>query len=311
MLSITHWFELAAGDGFHVGVDPTDPDIVYMSVSGNGGQHLWRNNFRIGEQKYIRPTPPRRPDDRRNATAIPASGNIVNALEPSEVMRYNWNPGFAISPHDPRTLYFGANRLFISHDRGNSWTATSDLSKALDRDKLSIMKVPGSRPMTAKNDGVAGWGTIVAVAESPVAPGVIWVGTDDGNLQLSRDAGATWTNVAESVARFGGNYYAQSVEPSPAAAGTAYAAFDGHYYGDYRPYVLRTTDFGRTWTSLANGLPARGHVSVVREDRFNPNLLFVGTEFGFYASLDGGGHWSALMNNLPRGPRVSTVSRGI
>jgi photosystem II stability/assembly factor-like uncharacterized protein len=294
-----HWFELAAGDGFHVGADPGNPEIVYMSVSGNGGQHLWRNDFRTGEQKYIRPTPPRRADDRRNLTALPASGNIVTAMPATEIARYNWNPGFAMSPHDPRTIYFGSQRLFTSHDRGDSWIASADLTKAIERDALSIMNVAGSQPMTAKNDGVASYGTIVAIAESPVTPGILWVGTDDGNLQLSRDAGATWTNVADGVAKFPANYYAQSVEPSHFAAGTAYAAFDGHHAGDYAPHLFKTTDYGRSWTPIADGLPRRGHLNVVREDRFNPNLLFAGTEFGFYISLTGGRTWAPFMANLP------------
>jgi hypothetical protein len=294
-----HWFELAAGDGFHVGADPTNPDIVYMSVSGNGGQFLWRQNFRTGEQRFIRPTPPRRADDRRNQTALPASGNIVTPLPAGEAARFNWNPGFAISPHDPRTIYFGAQRLYISHDRGDSWIASKDLTKAVDRDTLSIMKVAGSQPMTAKNDGVAAYGTIVAVAESPAQPGVIWVGTDDGNLQVSRDAGETWTSVADRVAKFSANYYAESVEPSHFAAGTAYAAFDGHHSGDYAPHLFRTSDFGQTWTAIAAGLPPRGHVNVVREDRFNANLLFAGTEFGFYVSLNAGKSWQPFMRGLP------------
>jgi photosystem II stability/assembly factor-like uncharacterized protein len=295
-----HWFELLAGDGFHVGADPTDPNIVYASVSGNGGAPLWRNNFRTGEQKYITPTPPRPAGGGgRGATALPPAGNIVNALSPSEVLRFNWNPGFSMSPHDPRTLYFGAQRLFISHDRGDSWTATTDLTKAIDRDTLSIMGVAGSQPMTAKNDGVGRWGTIVAVAESPVTPGVLWVGTDDGNLQVSRDAGATWTSVADNAAKFPSNYYVQSVEPSHFDAATAYAALDGHHSGDYRPHVYKTTDYGRAWTDLSSTLPSRGSVNVVREDRFNRNLLFVGTEFGFFASLDGGRTFVPLMHNLP------------
>ena len=295
----SHWFELAAGDGFHVGADPTDPDVVYMSVSGNGGQHLWRQNFRTGEQKYIRPTPPRRGDDRRGATALPAAGNIVTSIPATEAARYNWNPGFAMSPHDPRTIYFGAQRLFISRDRGDSWIATNDLTKALDRDTRPIMGVPGNQPMTAKNDGVGSWGTIVSIAESPVIPGVLWVGTDDGNLQVSRDDGATWTNVADAAITVPGNYYAQSVEPSHFDAGVAYAAFDGHHSGDYKPYLFKTTDFGRTWTNVASNLPPRGNINVVREDRVNRDLLFVGTEFGFYASLNGGTSWTPLMNNLP------------
>jgi photosystem II stability/assembly factor-like uncharacterized protein len=293
-----HWFELAAGDGFHVGVDPSDPDIVYMSVSGNGGAPLWRNNLRIGEQKYITPTPRQR-GDRTPATALPAEGNVVSALEPNEVLRFNWNPGFAMSPHDPRVLYFGAQRLFISRDRGDSWIATKDLTRAIDRDTLEIMGVPGARPMTAKNDGVGRWGTIIAIAESPVAAGVLWVGTDDGALQLSRDEGSTWTNVADKAAKFPVAYCVQSVEPSHFDAGTAYAAFDGHHSGDYRPYVYKTTDSGRTWTSISSNLPSRGHVNVVRSDRFNRNLLFVGTEFGFFVSLDSGASWAPLMNSLP------------
>jgi hypothetical protein len=161
------------------------------------------------------------------------------------------------------------------------------------------MNVAGSQAMTAKNDGVAAYGTIVAVAESPAQPGVIWVGTDDGNLQVSRDAGETWTNVADRVAKFSANYYVESVEPSHFAAGTAFAAFDGHHSGDYAPHLFRTSDFGQTWTAIVGGLPPRGHVNVVREDRFNANLLFAGTEFGFYVSLNAGTSWQPFMRGLP------------
>jgi photosystem II stability/assembly factor-like uncharacterized protein len=125
------------------------------------------------------------------------------------------------------------------------------------------------------------------------------VGTDDGNVQVSRDAGATWTNVADAAAKFPTPYYAQSVEPSHVDAGTAYAAFDGHLSGDHAPYVFKTTDFGKTWTNIGGTLPRRGHVNVVREDRFNPNLLFAGTEFGLYVSLDGGKQWTPFMRDLP------------
>ena len=128
-----------------------------------------------------------------------------------------------MSPHDPHVIYFGANRLFTSYDQGETWIGTKDLTKSLNRDTLSIMGVPGTQPMTAKNDGVGQWGTIIAIAESPVAPGVLWVGTDDGNLQVSRDAGATWTNVADNAAKFPVAFAAQSVEPSHFDAGTAYA----------------------------------------------------------------------------------------
>lgn len=294
-----HWFELAAGDGYHTLVDPTDPDIVYGSVSGNGGQHIWRFNLKTGEQKYIRPTPPKRVDDPRPYPALPSGGNIATQLPPNEVARYNWVPGFAMSPHDPRTIYMGSNRLYISHDRGDSWVATKDLSKQIDRDTLSIMGVPGSEPMTAKNDGVAGWGTIVEIAESPVTPGVIWIGTDDGNVQVSRDGGTTWDNVGDNAMKFPQPVYASALAPSHFDAGTAYIAFDGHLIGDFKPYVFRTTDFGKTWTDVAASLPPRGNVNTLYEDRFNHNLLFAGTEFGLYISIDGAKSWTPFMNNLP------------
>lgn len=293
-----HWFELAAGDGYHVLADPTDVDIVYASVSGGGGQHTWRFNLRTGEQRYIRRTPPFKPAE-RNAVAVSPAGNIVPPLPANESLRFNWNPALAMSPHDPRTLYFGANRLFTSHDRGESWTATDDLTRALNRDTLAIMGVPGTSPMTSKHDGVSQWGTIVAVVESPVQPGLLWVGTDDGNVQLSRDGGRTWTNLAEKVATFSTPYYVESIEASHFEAGTAFVAFDGHHAGDFKPYLFKTTDFGATWTSIAGTLPARGHVNVIKEDRLNRDLLFVGTEFGFFVSLDGGRQWVPMMRNLP------------
>lgn len=294
-----HWFELAAGDGYHVQADPTDWAIVYASVSGNGGQHVYRFNLRTGDQTYIGPTPPRATAGGRGAVAVPLAGNIVTPLQPNETLRFNWNPGFAMSPHDPRVLYFGANRLFKSFDRGDSWAGSKDLTKALNRDTLSIMSVAGSQPMTSKNDGVAQWGTIVTIAESPVTPKVVWVGTDDGNLQVSEDEGATWTNVADNAAKYSTPYYISAIEPSHYDAGTAYAGFDGHRSGDFAPHVFKTTDYGKTWTNLAGNLPPHGHVNVVREDSVNRNLLFVGTESGFYISLDAGASWSPFMSNLP------------
>jgi photosystem II stability/assembly factor-like uncharacterized protein len=286
-----HWFEVAAGDSFPRRRRSDRCEHQSMSVSGMAGSIWWRNNLRTGEQKYIRPTPPRRGDDRRTATALPAAGNIITPLQPNEAMRYNWNPGFAISPHDPRVIYFGANRLFTSRDRGDSWIASKELTNAINRDGLQIMGVNGSQPMTAKNDGVAQWGTIICIAESPIVPGLLWVGTDDGNLQVSRDDGSTWANVADAAAKFPVKYYAQSVEPSHFAAGTAYAAFDGHYSGDYKPYLFKTTDFGQTWTSIAANLPPRGHINVVKEDRFIA-ISCRRDRVRFYVSLNGGKAWS-------------------
>jgi photosystem II stability/assembly factor-like uncharacterized protein len=185
-------------------------------------------------------------------------------------------------------LYFGANRLFKSYDRGDSWLATADLTKNLSRDDLPIMGVASREPMASRHDGVSTWGTIIAIAESPVVPGVLWVGTDDGNLQVSKDGGVSWTNVAAHAATFPTYYFVESIEASHFDAGTAYVAFDGHHSGDFRPHLFKTTDFGTSWTSLSANLPARGHVNVIREDRVNRNLLFVGTESGFFVTLDGG-----------------------
>jgi photosystem II stability/assembly factor-like uncharacterized protein len=294
-----HAFELGAGDGYHVRVDPSDWAIVYASVSGGGGQHVWRHNLRTGEQKYIRPTPPRKAGAPGQAVAVPPAGNILTPLPAGEVPRFNWSPAIILSPHNPSVVYMGANRLFKSYNRGDTWVATKDLSNNIDRNKLQIMGVAGSEPMSSKNDGVGTWGTIVSIAESPVMPGVLWVGTDDGALQVSRDDGATWMNVADNAATFPTPYYVEFIEASNHDAGTAYVAFDGHHSGDFRPHLFKTTDYGKTWASVASNLPARGHINVVKEDRINRNLLFVGTEFGFHISLDAGRTWTPFMNNLP------------
>jgi photosystem II stability/assembly factor-like uncharacterized protein len=300
-----HVSEIALGDGYSVLVDPTDWATLYAQVSGNGGQHTWRYNLRTGEQKYVRPTPPRlsaQPGGRGGGggtVALGANGNIATPLPPDEQLRFNWNPAIALSPHNPSTLYYGANRLFISRDRGDTWIATADLTRRLDRDTFEVMGVRGAAPMSSKNDGVAQWGTIVSIAESPLLPGVLWVGTDDGALQVSRDGGATWRNVADRVRAFPSPYYVEFIEASRSGAGTAYVAFDGHHSGDYKPYLFKTTDYGETWTDLSASVPGRGHINVVREDRFNPNLLFVGTETGFFVSLDGGRRFVPLMGNLP------------
>jgi photosystem II stability/assembly factor-like uncharacterized protein len=300
-----HAYEIAAGDGYHVRVDPTDWATVYASVSGGGGQHIWRYNLKTGEQKYIRPTAARRPGQTGPGqnVAVGPEGNIATPMGPNDAIRFNWNPGFILSPHNPSVLYFGGNRLFKSYDRGNTWIATKDLSNSINRDQLQIMGVSGTEPMASKNDGVSAWGTIVAIAESPVLPGVLWVGTDDGALQVSRDGGATWASVADNAMKFQTPPYVESIEVSPFDAGTAFVAFDGHLNGDFRPHLYKTTDYGKTWTSISSNLPARGHINVVRADKVNRNLMFVGTEFGFYVTLDGGKQWAPFMNNLP-----STIS---
>ena len=205
-----------------------------------------------------------------------------------------------MSPHNPRILYVGSDRCFKSLDRGDTWTATQDLTKHIDRNTLSIMGVAGKDPMASKNDGYTSYGSVVTIGESPKLPGVLWVGTDDGNVQISRDGGATWTNVARNVPGIGETYHISRVEPSHFDAATCYLAVDGHRADDLKPYVFVTRDYGQTWTPIANNLPSIGNVNVVREDPKNKDLLYVGTEFGLFISLNGGAEWKPFTSGLPR-----------
>jgi photosystem II stability/assembly factor-like uncharacterized protein len=233
-----------------------------------------------------------------------ATSNVVPAPAETDQFRFYWNTPLVVSPHNPRLLYAGGNRLFKSLDRGDTWTATSDLTKHIDRNTLSIMGVKGSDPMASKNDGYTSYGYVVTVAESPMVPGILWVGTDDGNVQLSRDSGATWTNVAKNVALLADKatelYHITRIEPSRYDAGTAYLSVDGHRFDDLKPYLFVTHDYGATWTSIVGNLPAVGNVNVIREDPKNKDLLYAGTEFGLYVSLNGGKDWKEFMSGLPR-----------
>src|SRR2546421_7471457 len=232
-----------------------------------------------------------------------ATSNVVPAPAENEQYRFYWNTPLVVSPHNPRLLYAGGNRLFKSLDRGDTWTATTDLTKHIDRNTLSIMGVKGSDPMASKNDGYTSFGYVVTVAESSLVPGILWVGTDDGNVQLSRDSGASWTNVAKNVPvladKAGELYHITRVEPSHYDAGTAYLSVDGHRFDDLKPYLYVTRDYGATWSSIVGNLPAWGTVNVVREDPKNKDLLYAGTEFGLYISIDGGKEWKQFMSGLP------------
>jgi photosystem II stability/assembly factor-like uncharacterized protein len=232
--------------------------------------------------------------------ANPLQSNIVPAPPVGEQYRFYWNTPVTLSPHNPRTLFVGANRLFKSVDRGDTWTFISpDLTKQIDRSKLPIMDVPGDKPMASKHDGYANNSTITTVAESPVVPGVLWVGTDDGNVQVSRDGGVTWTNVSKNIAGAPEGYVQISrVEPSHFDAGTCYVTIDNHRNDDLKPYAFVTRDYGATWTSVSGNLPP-GNINVIREDPKNKNLLFVGTEFGLFVSLNGGKEWKKFMTGMP------------
>ncbi len=294
------WFRIGGGDGFYTANDSRDWTIVYAE-SQEGETN--RVDLRTGRATNIKPRAPRAPQPSPPAApATPeprdADGNIVPAPPPATPYRFYWNTPFILSPHNPGTLYLGANRLFRSADRGETWTASPDLTKEIGRNDRPIMGVDGSAPMASKHDGAASFSNIVTIGESFVVPGVIWVGTNDGNLQVSRDGGATWKNVAGNVPGVPAETFVSRVEPSHFDAGTAYVSFDGHRTDDETPYVFETTDFGETWRAIAGNLP-RGNVNVVREDPKNRELLYAGTEYGLFVSLDGGREWKRFMNGLP------------
>lgn len=293
------WFGAGGGDGFYTAISPEDPLTIY-SESQNG--NLRRVDVALGEIGSIEPEPP--DEDEPDAT------NIVPPPPVDTPIRWNWNTPFLLSPHNAGTIHAGANRLFTSRDRGDTWTMSPDLSKDVDRDTMVVMGVANGLPrcdqdvrgvecIVARNDGVSDWSAIVSVAESPIVPGLLWVGTDDGNIQVSRDGGATWTEVSRNLPGGTTTHYVSRVEASHHDPATAFVSIDGHKNGDLRPWVYATRDYGRSWTDLAANLPEYGNVNTVRQDPVNPRLLYVGTEFGFFVSLDEGAEWHRFMPNLP------------
>jgi photosystem II stability/assembly factor-like uncharacterized protein len=300
----TDWYNVGGGDGFYTRQDPTDYTTIY-SESQNG--NVSRVSLRDGSSTSIRPRfaggggrGGGGGGGQGPGGANP--GNILNPPASLPELRFNWNAPIEMSPHDPNTIYYAAQFFFKSHDRGDTWWMNhSDLTKNVDRFAGPIMGVPGRAPMASKHDGYANNSNITVVRESPSRPGVIWVGTDDGNLHVSQDGGATFTNVYTNISGAPKTeVQIARIEPSNFAPGTAYVAIDNHRFNDWRPYLFKTMDFGRTWTPVMGDLPARGHVNAVEEDYVNPNLIFVGTEFGLFVTLDGGTSWKPFMTGLPR-----------
>jgi len=268
------WFRTGGGDGFYSVVDPTDPSIIYVE-SQNGS--VSRLELKTGERKSIKPEA--RPGEKR--------------------YRFDWNSPIVISPFNNRTIYLAGNRVFRSPDRGNTWTWSDDLTKDQDREKLPIMGALPDKNMLSRHDGVETFGQIVTLAESPIKEGLLYAGTDDGNLQISRDSGKTWKNITDKVPGVPKNTYVNRVVPSRYAEGTAYLTLDGHRADDYGTYIFMTTDFGESWKAIKANLPAGVIARVIREHPRNQNLLFLGTEFGAYVSFDRGGRWTQLKGNLP------------
>jgi photosystem II stability/assembly factor-like uncharacterized protein len=233
----------------------------------------------------------------------PQVPNVSNAPKDIAPFRFYWNAPFEISPHNPAVVYMAAQYFFKSNNRGDSWTMnTQDLTKNLPRWSADrpIMGVPGDKPMVAKHDGYSSSSLATQVRESPSKPGIIWIGTDDGNLQVSQDGGDTFTNVYGNITGAPQGYIQISrIEPSHFDPATAYVALDAHREDDWAPYLYKTTDYGKTWTNVTANLPGNGNINALREDLENPDLLFVGTEFGMYISLDGSKSWQKFMNGLP------------
>jgi hypothetical protein len=291
------WFGIGGGDGFQTAVNADAPWIVYTE-SQDGATN--RYDLKAGTSRSIRPSAGGGGRGGGGGGGGGGGRNVLNG-QTGDQYRFNWNTPFILSPHDQNIIYLGGNRLFKSYNRGDTWTASEDLTKNIDRRTVAVMGVPGDKTMLAKADGIVNYSTIIAVNESPVTPGLVWVGTDDGNLQVSSDGGKTFTEVGTHIQGLPANhrYWFSRIDPSHFDASTAYVSVDGHRSDDLKPYIFKTTDLGKTWTNVTGNLPAYGNVQAVREDPKNANLLFAGIEFGLYASLDQGKTWEKFMNDYP------------
>ncbi len=268
------WFITQEGDGFQTVVDPIDPNTVYAEAQ-NGA--LVRYDRRTGESVDIQPQP-----------------GVDEAP-----LRWNWDSPLIVSPHQPTRLYFAAQRVFRSDDRGNTWRPVSaDLTRQIDRNSLPMMGRVWGVDSIAKNTSTSFYGNIVALAESTQIEGQLVIGTDDGLIQITTDGGANWRRI-ERFAGVPEHSYVSRVLFSQHDPNTLYAAFDNHKQGDFKPYLLRSSDLGRSWSAITRGLPERGSVYAVIEDHVKADLLFAGTEFGLYFSPDRGRRWIQLKGGLP------------
>ena len=265
------WRNIGFGDGFWSFPDPHDP--TYLYVEYQGGQ-LMRVHRELRELKRIQPT---RTGDQ-------------------EELRFNWNTPIEVSHGEDGAIYYGSQYLHRTTDRGESWTT---LSPDLTTDDPARQRQEESGGLTVDNSTAENFTTIYAISESPLDTDTIWVGTDDGNVQLTRNGGGKWTELSSNIPGLPDGTWVSRIEASPHDKATAYATFDGHRSGDMNTYVYVTRDYGRTWRSLATG-DIRGFARVIRQDPVNPELLYLGTEFGMFISLDGGSHWARFTENLPQ-----------
>jgi photosystem II stability/assembly factor-like uncharacterized protein len=272
------WFVVQGGDGFVGLIDPTNHRIIYAeSQDGN----IVRIDRTTNERKSVRP----------------------EAGPEEKPLRWNWDTPIMLSPHDPSILYAGANKLYQSTDRGHSWKAISgDLTLGMDRDTVELMGIKGKDIKIAKNDGVGAYGTLFTIAESKLKRGLLYTGSDDGQVHVSRDGGATWTNLTGKIPGAPRHAYVSKVEPSKFAEGTVYVSYDGHRTGDYGTYLYASTDYGASFRPIIGNLPAGQVIRSVTEDHKNQDVLYLGTETGVFVSTDRGRGWVRLKANLPTVP---------
>ena len=273
-ISNEDWFITVGGDGYETAIDPTNPNIVYSQWQYGG---LIRYDRVSGELVDIQPQE--------------APGEVAD--------RWNWDSPLIISPHSPTRLYFASQRLYRSDDRGNSWTAVSgNLSRQIDPNSLPVFGEIQSIDAVAKNMSTSNYGNIVALSESPLVEGLIYVGTDDGLIQVTEDGGGNW-HAIDQVSGVPKMTYISRLEASQHDEDTVYATFNNKKQGDFSPYVFVSRDRGQSWTSITGDLPDREIVYALMQDHVKPKLLFAGTEFGLYFTVDEGAHWFRLKGGLP------------
>jgi photosystem II stability/assembly factor-like uncharacterized protein len=285
------WFVTVGGDGFQSRVDPKEPNIVYSEWQYGG---LVRFDKKSGEKVDIKPM----------------------EKEGEAAYRWNWDAPLIISNFDNKRLYFAANKLFRSDDRGNSWTVISpDLSRGIDRNKLPVMGKVWSMDAVAKNASTSLFGNITAITESQKNENLIYAGTDDGLIHVTENGGKSWTrvdNISGVASITAGNVKMQPLVNAMLASmhdeNSVYAVFNNHRQGDFKPYLMKSSNKGKSWTNIGATLPEKGSVYSVAEDHVNPNLLFCGTEFGFYFSLDAGKTWTELTAGLPQSVCIKDIA---
>ena len=274
----SEWQNVGGGDGFFAVPDLKTPELVYNNLQGGV---ISLTNRKTGASWGINPYP----------GGIGSSGQWMAPQK----YRFNWNAPIVLSPQDPKTVYYGGNVLFRTTSYGQTWDVISPDLTTNDKAK---QQTSGGKIVT-DNTAAEFHCTIISIGPSPLDPNVIWAGTDDGNVQVTRDGGKTWTNTVKAMTGLAPNAWINKIDASHVDAGTAYVSASHWQDGDYAPYFYKTTDFGKTWTKITGGLPPRGWSHVIREDPKVRDLLYAGTEFGLFASWNGGATWTSIRNNMP------------